>query len=75
MERRTICGLAAILMGHRMICGLASCRAALLCGVRLPCEFDGAFVIRKLSERTASFCIFLCRFLADSFSISFQNAG
>lgn len=35
--------------------------------------------IDKISEKNqacaASFCIFLCRFLADSFSISFQNAG
>lgn len=35
--------------------------------------------IDKISEknqaRAASFRIALCRFLADSFSISFQNAG
>ena len=41
----------AILMERRIICGLASCRAALSCGVRLPCTFNGAFAIRKLSVR------------------------
>ena len=30
---------------------------------------------RESAARTASFRIALCRFLADSFSISFQNAG
>ena len=46
-----VCGPAAILMERRMICGLASCRVALSYGVRLPCAFNGAFAIRKLSVR------------------------
>lgn len=69
-----LCGPAAILMERRMICGLASCRAALRVACS-PLAHSMAFLRLASFPRAASFRIALCRFLADSFSISFQNAG
>ena len=69
-----VCGTVAILMELRTICGLASCRAAL----RVACGFlVHSMALSRFASFpcAASFRIALCRFLADSFSISFQNAG
>ena len=57
---------------HDLWAGLLSGGAS--CGVQPPCAFNGVSATRKLSA-CRFFRIALCRFLADSFSISFQNAG
>lgn len=59
-----------------MICGLASCRAALSYGVRLPCAFNGVSVLIVSLPRAPLLSALLCAaFLPIRFRFPFKTLG